>query len=55
MPKSTIDLVVEGCNYLKYESIFHKIHLTETGNSFFESFPILNYSGKGPLQIFTVQ
>ena len=36
--KSTIDLVAEVCNYLKYESLFHKIHLTETGNSFLSLF-----------------
>ena len=25
---------------------FYKLHWKETGKSFFESFPILNYSGK---------
>ena len=30
--KNTIDLVLEICSCLKYESIVHKIHLKETGN-----------------------
>ena len=34
MPKSIIDLVLDVSSCLKYESIFHKIHLKEIGNSF---------------------
>ena len=55
MPKSTIDLVLDVCSCPKYESVFHEIHLKETGNSFSESLPILNYNGKCVLQGFTVQ
>ena len=33
MPKSTAELVLDVCSCLKYESIFHEIHLRETGNS----------------------
>ena len=32
--KSTIDWVLDVCSCLEYESIFHRIHLKETGNSF---------------------
>ena len=67
MPKSTIDLVLAVCSFLKYESIFHTIHLKETwkrflnntyernGEEFSEYFPILNFSGKRFLRVFAVQ
>ena len=34
MPESTIDLVLDVCSFLKYESIFHTVHLKETGKIF---------------------
>ena len=53
-----MDLVLDVCSFLKYDSIFHAIHLKETrkrflnntyerkGEAFSESFPILNFSGE---------
>ena len=32
--KGTIDLVLDVCCFLKYKSIFHKIHLKDTAKSF---------------------
>ena len=40
LKNGTIDLVFDVCSCLKYESIFHKIHLKETGKSFLSLFQL---------------
>ena len=61
-----MDLVLDVCSFLKYDSIFHAIHLKEmgkrflyntferNGETFSEFFPIVNFSGECLFRVFKV-